>query len=154
MKIANREISASAPPLVIAEIGINHGGDLTVAKEMVRLAAQAGCECVKHQTHFVEDEMTEEAKSIFPPNADISIWDVMANCALGPEAEIELKEYAENLGLIYISTPFSRQAANFLHEIGVPAFKIGSGEADKHSAHSAHCRLRLARYHVDGHADS
>lgn len=115
---------------MIAEIGINHGGDLSVAKEMVRLAAQSGCECVKHQTHFVEDEMTEEAKSIFPPNADISIWDVMANCSLGADGEIELKEYAEGLGLIYISTPFSRQAANFLHEIGVPAFKIGSGEAD------------------------
>ena len=130
MKIANREISANVPPLVIAEIGINHGGDLAVAKEMVRLAAQSGCECVKHQTHFVEDEMTEEAKSIFPPNADISIWSVMENCSLGPEGEIELKEYAESLGLIYISTPFSRQAANFLNEIGVPAFKIGSGEAD------------------------
>ena len=130
MRIANREVSASAPPLVIAEIGINHGGDLAVAKEMVRLAAHSGCECVKHQTHFVEDEMTEEAKSIFPPNAEISIWDVMADCSLGADGEIELKDYAESLGLIYISTPFSRKAANFLSEIGVPAFKIGSGEAD------------------------
>jgi len=130
LKISNREISAAAAPLVIAEIGINHGGDLEVAKEMVRLAAQAGCECVKHQTHFVDDEMTEEAKSIFPPNADVSIWEVMESCSLGPDGEVELKAYAESLGLIYISTPFSRKAANFLYEIGVPAFKIGSGEAD------------------------
>ncbi len=65
MKIGNREISANHAPLVIAEIGINHGGDLEVAKNMVRLAAAAGCECVKHQTHIVEDEMTDEAKSIF-----------------------------------------------------------------------------------------
>ncbi len=130
MKISNREISAAAAPLVIAEIGINHGGDLEVAKEMVRLAAQAGCECVKHQTHFVDDEMTEEAKSIFPPNADVSIWEVMESCSLGPDGEVELKAHAESLGLIYISTPFSRKAANFLYEIGVPAFKIGSGEAD------------------------
>ena len=130
MKISNREISAAAAPLVIAEIGINHGGDLEVAKEMVRLAAQASCECVKHQTHFVDDEMTEEAKSIFPPNADVSIWEVMESCSLGRDGEVELKAYAESLGLIYISTPFSRKAANFLYEIGVPAFKIGSGEAD------------------------
>ncbi|MFN3936916.1 MAG: N-acetylneuraminate synthase family protein [Gemmobacter sp.] len=130
MKIAHREISPEAPPLVIAEIGINHGGDLSVAKEMVRLAALSGCECVKHQTHVLEDEMTEEAKAIFPPNADVSIWEVMERCALSRDEEAELKSYAEGLGLIWISTPFSRAAADFLHALDVPAFKIGSGEAD------------------------
>ncbi len=130
MKIGHRPVGPDHPPLVIAEIGINHGGSLEVAKEMVRLAAGAGCEVIKHQTHFIEDEMTDEAKSIFPPNADVSIWHVMERCALSAEAEVALKEYTESLGLIYISTPFSRKAANFLEEIGVPAFKIGSGEAD------------------------
>ncbi|MEK9705089.1 MAG: N-acetylneuraminate synthase family protein, partial [Paracoccaceae bacterium] len=130
MKIGNRAISPAHPPLVIAEIGINHGGDLTVAKNMVRLAALSGCECVKHQTHIVEDEMTDEAKQIFPPNADVSIWDVMAQCALSREDEAELKRYTEELGLIYISTPFSRAAADFLETLDVPAYKIGSGEAD------------------------
>ena len=130
MKIGNREISPSHPPLVIAEIGINHGGDLEVAKNMVRLAALSGCECVKHQTHIVEDEMTVEAKQIFPPNADVSIWDVMAQCALSREDEAKLKRYTEELGLIYISTPFSRAAADFLETLDVPAYKIGSGEAD------------------------
>jgi sialic acid synthase SpsE len=130
MKIGNREISANHAPLVIAEIGINHGGDLEVAKNMVRLAAAAGCECVKHQTHIVEDEMTNEAKSIFPPNADVSIWDVMAQCALSLDDEAELKRYTEELGMIWISTPFSRAAADFLEELDVPAYKIGSGEAD------------------------
>lgn len=130
MHLAHRTIGPSEPPLVIAEIGINHGGDLEVAKTMVREAARAGCECIKHQTHFVEDEMTEEAKGIFPPNADVSIWEVMQRCALSPDDEIALKAYAEELGLIYISTPFSRAAADFLNEIGVPGFKIGSGEAD------------------------
>ena len=130
MKIAHRDIGPGHPPLVIAEIGINHGGDLAVAKEMVRLAALSGCECVKHQTHFLDDEMTEEAKSIFPPNADVSIWEVMERSALSAEQELELKAYAEGLGLIYLSTPFSRKAADFLNDAGVPAFKIGSGEAD------------------------
>lgn len=130
MKIAGREISATQPPLVIAEIGINHGGDLSVAKNMVALARDAGCECVKHQTHIVSDEMTDEAKSIFPPNADVSIWEVMERCALSLDDERELKKYTESLGMIYISTPFSRAAANFLHELDVDAYKIGSGEAD------------------------
>lgn len=128
--IAGRKIGPEYHPLVIAEIGINHGGDFKVAKNMVSLAAAAGAECVKHQTHFVEDEMTAEAKNIFPPNANQSIWDVIDSCALTRDEEIALKQYAESLGLIYISTPFSRSAADFLYEIGVPAFKIGSGECD------------------------
>tara|TARA_B100000073_G_scaffold272767_1_gene232489 strand:- start:482 stop:1510 length:1029 start_codon:yes stop_codon:yes gene_type:complete len=130
MKIGNRSIGPNEPPLIIAEIGINHGGSLDVAKSMVDLIVQSGCECVKHQTHIIEDEMTEEAKAIFPPNANKSIWDVMKECSLNLDEEQELKEYAENLGLIWISTPFSRMAADFLDEIDVPAFKIGSGEAD------------------------
>lgn len=130
MDIAGRKIGPEHPPLVIAEIGINHGGDLSVAKEMVRLAAGAGCEMIKHQTHIIADEMTEEAKQIFPPNADVSIWEVMENCALSLEDEAELKRYTESLGIIWISTPFSRAAADFLETLDVPAYKIGSGEAD------------------------
>ncbi len=130
MEIGNRSIGPNEPPLVIAEIGINHGGDLGVAKNMVDLIASSGCECVKHQTHIIEDEMTEEAKSIFPPNADKSIWDIMKECSLTLDEEQELKKYSENLGLIWISTPFSRMAVDFLDYIDVPAFKIGSGEAD------------------------
>ena len=130
MIIATRRISVSDKPLIIAEIGINHGGDIHIAKKMVDAAASAGCEMIKHQTHFVEDEMTHEAKNIFPPNAEISIWDVIEKCALSEEEEIELKHYTEKKGIIYISTPFSRKAADFLNQIDVPAFKIGSGEAD------------------------
>ena len=130
MKIAGRAIGPEHPPLVIAEIGINHGGSLDVAKQMVRLAAGAGCEMIKHQTHIIEDEMTDEAKSIFPPNADVSIWHVMERCALSLPEEAELKRYTESLGMIWISTPFSRAAADFLETLDVPAYKIGSGEAD------------------------
>ena len=130
MRIGDRTIGADQPPLVIAEIGINHGGDLDVAKAMVRAARAAGGEIVKHQTHFVWDEMTDEAKNVFPPNDPRSIWDVIADASLTPDQEIELKDYAESIGLLYISTPFSRAAADFLDGIDVPAFKIGSGEAN------------------------
>lgn len=130
MQIKSRKIGPAYPPLVIADIGINHGGDLDIAKEMCLSAALSGCEMIKHQTHIIEDEMTEEAKTIFPPNADRSIWEVMEECALSPEEERALKEYVEDLGLIYISTPFSRAACDVLDALDVPAFKIGSGEAD------------------------
>lgn len=128
--IKGRMIGPEYPPLVIAEIGINHGGDLALAKAMVVAAAQAGAECVKHQTHFVEDEMTAEARQVFPPNADVSIWEVIRRSALSAAEEAELKRFVEGMGLIYLSTPFSRKAADFLATLDVPAFKIGSGEAD------------------------
>lgn len=129
MNINGREINEKNTPLIIAELGINHGGDIDIAKNMVTLAASSGAECIKHQTHFVEDEMTEEAKDIYPPNATESIWDVIKKSSLNKDEEIELKKYTEDLGLIYISTPFSRAAADFLNDINIPAFKIGSGEA-------------------------
>ena len=128
LRIKQRDIGENQFPFVIAEIGINHGGNLQVAKKMVLDAFKVGAECIKHQTHFVEDEMTPEAKDIFPPNANISIWDVIKNNSLSKDEEIYLKNYTEELGMIYISTPFSRSAADFLAEIDIPAFKIGSGE--------------------------
>lgn len=128
MNIGGRQIGPGHSPLVIAEIGINHGGDLGLAKKMVKSAALAGCEMIKHQTHILNDEMTEEAKEIYPPNAKVSIWEVMESCALSLNDEIELKAYTESLGMLYISTPFSRAAAEFLNDQDVPAFKIGSGE--------------------------
>ena len=129
-KIKNRTISSKAAPLIIAELGINHGGNFSVAEKMVKKAAEKGCEVIKHQTHFIDDEMTPDAKQIMPPNADVSIWDVMEKCALTRDEEINLKKIVEDLGMIYISTPFSRSAADFLNDINVPAFKIGSGECD------------------------
>ena len=72
MRLGNRSSSPNEAPLVIVEISINHGGNLGVTENMVDLIASSGGECVKHQTHSIEDEMTEEAKSIFPPNTNKS----------------------------------------------------------------------------------
>ena len=130
MKIANRQIGKEAFPLIIAELGINHGGNLALAKKMIEAASKSGCEAIKHQTHFIDDEMTEDAKKIIPPNADKSIWEIMEKCSLNKDEEIDLKKFTEDLEMIYISTPFSRSAADFLAEIEIPAFKIGSGECD------------------------
>jgi N-acetylneuraminate synthase len=72
MKVGIRSIGPNEPPLVIAEIGINRGGGLGVTKNMVNLIASSGGECVKHQTHSIEDEMTEETRLIFSPNTNKS----------------------------------------------------------------------------------
>ena len=130
--IAGRLIGLDHPPLVIAELGINHGGSLQVAKEMVDAAYRAGVEVLKHQTHIVADEMSAAAKKVIPGNADISIYEIMEQSALDADQEYELKQYVESKGMIFISTPFSRAAANRLQEFDVPAFKIGSGECNNY----------------------
>ncbi|WP_034894232.1 N-acetylneuraminate synthase family protein [Gillisia sp. Hel_I_29] len=132
IEISGRKIGEDYPPLVIAEIGINHEGSLKTAKEMVDAAHRAGAEMVKHQTHIVEDEMSSEAKKVIPGNADISIYEIMKRCALDESDERSLKEYVESKGMIFISTPFSRAAANRLENFDIPAYKIGSGECNNY----------------------
>jgi len=130
--IGNRKIGADFPPLVIAEIGINHEGSLQTAKEMVDAAHRAGVEVVKHQTHIVADEMSGAAKKVIPGNADVSIYEIMERCALDEADELELKNYVESKGMIFISTPFSRAAAQRLRKFDIPAYKIGSGECNNY----------------------
>lgn len=132
IEIRGRKIGPDFPPLVIAEIGINHEGSLKVAKEMVDAAHRAGAECVKHQTHIVEDEMSGAAKKVIPGNADVSIYEIMERCALNEEDETALKDYVESKGMIFISTPFSRAASERLERMNVPAYKIGSGECNNY----------------------
>lgn len=132
IEIAGRKIGPDFPPLVIAEIGINHEGSLVVAKEMVDAAHRAGVEVIKHQTHIVEDEMSGAAKKVIPGNADVSIYEIMERCSLNEADELELKNYVESKGMIFISTPFSRAAAERLQKFDVPAYKIGSGECNNY----------------------
>lgn len=131
-KIANRNISDDHNPLVIVEIGINHEGSIKTAFEMVDAAYKAGAEVIKHQTHIIEDEMSQEAKNVIPGNAKESIYEIMQRCALNEEEELALKDYVEEKGMIFISTPFSRKAADRLEKMNVPAYKIGSGECNNH----------------------
>lgn len=130
--ICGRPIGPEHPTLIIAEIGINHGGSLNVAKQMVDAANAVGVEVIKHQTHVVEDEMSPEAKQVIPGNDDRSIYSIMEQCALNEEDEIALKDYVESLGMIFISTPFSRAAADRLERMEVGAYKIGSGECNNY----------------------
>lgn len=130
--IGNIKIGVNEVPLVIPEIGINHAGSLEVAKEMVDSAHRAGARLIKHQTHVCSDEMSGAAKKVIPGNADISIYEIMESCALNEEEEIELKNYTESLGMVFLSTPFSRAAADRLEKMNVQAYKIGSGEMNNY----------------------
>ena len=117
---------------MIAEIGINHEGSIETAIAMADAAIDAGAEIIKHQTHIIEDEMSNEAKLVLPGNADVSIYEIMKRCALSEVDERRLMEHTQKRGAIFISTPFSREAVNRLVRFDIPAFKIGSGECNNY----------------------
>lgn len=105
-------------PIFVAEAGINHGGDMDKAVELVKSAANAGAHIVKFQTHLPEHEMT--------PNHPL--WDILSQCVLTESWHYELKQLADSLGLVFMSTPFCTQAVDLLERVGVDAYKVGSGE--------------------------
>jgi len=132
INLGGRIIGPDHPPLVIAELGINHGGSLDIACEMVDAAASAGVEVLKHQTHVIDDEMSGAAKKVIPGNANESIYEIMSRCALSEDEERTLKKYVESKGMIFLSTPFSRAAADRLERMQVLGYKIGSGECNNY----------------------
>lgn len=129
-KIGKRKVGKKYPPLVIAEIGINHNGSLDLAIELADSAIRAGAEVIKHQTHIPSEEMSIEAKKIKPGNCNKSIYRIMEESALSESEERKLFQYVRSKKSIFISSPFSYAAADRLNKFGIPAFKVGSGECN------------------------
>ena len=129
IQIGVRKISPENPPFVIAEVGINHEGDFAKAIQMVDAAKAAGADCIKFQCHITEAEMIPT--DMKPGEiSDERLWDIIKRCELTEEQETRIKSYCEEKGIIYLCTPFSREAADRLDFMGVEAFKIGSGECN------------------------
>jgi N,N'-diacetyllegionaminate synthase len=119
--------------LIIAEAGVNHNGDPEVAKRLVAAAAAAGADAVKFQT-FCADEVAspQAARAEYQVrNSRIqgqSQLDMLRGLELGRDAHFELAACAKEQGILFLSSPFDRNSADLLDEIGVPLFKLGSGE--------------------------
>lgn len=126
IRIGEREVGPGRPCFVIAEAGINHNGDERLAAELVVAAARCGADAIKFQTHFPADEMLPGGTTA--AYVGESLFDLLARTALSREAHRRLQALAHDHGLLFLSTPFSREAADFLAELDVPAFKTGSGE--------------------------
>ena len=95
IKIKNIFFVEKFEPLIIEELGINHNGSLIQAKKLVDAAHRSGAEIIKHQTHVVEDEMTEEAKKIIPEHTKKNIYEIIKNCSLSERDEFELMNYVK-----------------------------------------------------------
>lgn len=131
-EVAGTRFGNDAPPVVFAEIGINHEGNIETAIAMANAAIDAGAKFIKHQTHIPDAEMSSEARAIKPGNADVSIYEVISRCALTEREELQLRNHVLSRGAVYFSTPFSREAADRLESWNVPLYKIGSGECNNY----------------------
>lgn len=129
--IGKRKIGSNHPPFFMVEVGINHEGSFDKAIQMVDAAKANGADCVKFQCHITEEEMIPT--DMRPGKiSDERLWDIIKRCELTEAEEREVKKYCDQIGIIYLSTPFSRAAADRLQSMNVLGFKIGSGECNNY----------------------
>lgn len=116
---------------IIAEIGVNHNGDVNLAKKMIKSASECGVDAVKFQTFKSEDLVTENAKTAEyqETNTDEnSQFEMLKKLELTFDDFKELKEYASNCNVMFISSPFDIGSVNLLENLDVSLYKLGSGE--------------------------
>jgi N,N'-diacetyllegionaminate synthase len=109
-------IKAKGKVFTIAEIGINHGGDINIAKKLIDSAVNAGADAVKFQTYVTEKRVPK----------DSPIFTILKNCELSFVAFKELKEYSDAKGVTFFSTPFDEESVDYLESIKVELYKIAS----------------------------
>jgi len=132
IEISGRAVGYSRPCFIIAEAGVNHNGSVETARRLVDVAVKAGVDAVKFQTFKAERLATRDApKAGYQMQAtDIneSQFEMLRRLELSRETHLELFNYCRRIGVLFLSTPFDEESADLLEEIGVPAFKIPSGE--------------------------
>ena len=122
---------------IIAEAGVNHNGSLELAKKLVDAAVAAGADAVKFQT-FVPEEVVSAAVARAPyqkanmRGREESQLEMIRRLALSEEDFRTLKDYCDRAGIVFLSTPFDCRSVDLLHALGVPLFKIPSGELTNH----------------------
>jgi N,N'-diacetyllegionaminate synthase len=132
IQVANKLIGPGQPVFVIAETGVNHNGDLKMARALIDVAVEAGADAVKFQTFRADRLATPDA-----PKAEYQLqttgdaesqFEMLRRLELSADAHRELQSYCNERGIIFLSTPFDEEAVDLLDELGVPAFKISSGD--------------------------
>jgi N,N'-diacetyllegionaminate synthase len=126
MEIAGRALGPGRPALVVAEIGNNHDGSVRQAERLIEAAAESGADAVKLQTHIADAEMLPSTPT--PPHFDEPRYELTKRMELSRDDHLRLKAYASERGLVFFSSPFSVEAVELLEDVGVPAYKIASGE--------------------------
>ncbi len=127
--IAHRTIGEGFPPFLIAEIAQAHDGSLGMAHAYIDAVAQTGADAIKFQTHIAEEESTldEPFRKAFTTQ-DATRYAYWKRMEFTEAQWLELANHTKEKGLIFLSSPFSLKAVEWLARIGMPAWKVGSGE--------------------------
>ncbi|CAH2293546.1 sialic acid synthase [Pelobates cultripes] len=128
-----RMIGADHPCFIIAEIGQNHQGDLAIAKKMIRMAKDCGADCAKFQKSELECKFNK--KALERPYNSPHAWgktygEHKRHLEFTHDQYRELKKYAQEVGIYFTASGMDEMAVEFLHELGVPFFKVGSGDTN------------------------
>lgn len=128
--IENKTISEQEKTFIIAEAGVNHNGDMRLAKEMIDAAFESGADAVKFQTFKTDKlilENTEKAPyQKFTTSSKESQYEMLKRLEVTKEQTMELMDYCQQKKIIFLSTPFEKTSLDELNELGVPAFKIAA----------------------------
>jgi sialic acid synthase SpsE len=131
VRFGDRLIGEGHPTFVIAEAGVNHNGDLELGRRLIREAKQAGADAIKFQSYKAGKISTRTAPRYWvePDDPDGSQYDTFAKLdSFGEKEHRELFRYAEEVGILCLSTPFDDEAVEMLEELGVPGYKIASAD--------------------------
>jgi N-acetylneuraminate synthase len=132
VEIAGAKVGPGQPCFIVAEAGVNHNGSLELARQLVEVAAKAGANAVKFQTFKAERVATPNATKadyqLRTTESRESQLEMLRRLELSHEAHRELMDLCRRQGILFMSTPFDEESADFLAELGVAAFKIPSGE--------------------------
>jgi len=127
--IGTKSLTPGAKPFVIAEIGINHDGSLDRAIQLIESAARCGADAVKFQTFRADRLMTATRERLaHQGNPSESAYQMFRKLELSWEDHVKLKARSDELGIIFLSTPFDEESADFLDSLGVPVFKVASSD--------------------------
>ena len=134
VKIGDKVVGDGEPCFVIAEAGVNHNGDLSMAKRMIDAAKDAGVDAIKFQL-FDPDKMVTPyaAKAGYQSDVEAETQlEMLRKLKLTENDVVELAKYAESKGLMFLCSAFDEESVDLLEEIGVPAYKIASSEITNH----------------------
>jgi N-acetylneuraminate synthase/N,N'-diacetyllegionaminate synthase len=129
--INNRKVGEGEACFIIAEAGVNHNGSLAMAKKMINAAKQAGVDAIKFQTFKTEELAIENAPRANYQSKQVldeSQFEMLKKLELSESEFVELFSYCKKNQIMFLSTPFDFKSAEFLNDLGVPAFKVGSGD--------------------------
>ena len=133
INIDGKSISKGAPTFVIAEAGVNHGGDMAVAKQLIDLAVEAEADAVKFQTfkaeHLILNDIQKAPYQKDTTDASESQYDMLKKLEVTREQNLELKQYCIDRDIIFLTTPFDEESLEEIDELDLPAYKVASTDA-------------------------